>query len=154
MTHPAKLVFCAGLAITFVYTTSVHVAAAARGVKAGEGDCTLSFTARDIARGVLAHSASRMCKNYRYSVEDVNAYLEKLKCHPESRREIEKFEKIAQNPFDRMFVGGHAEKSCREAANFLTPEQMLTPEQKLTEPDYKRDHQEYKARQARRRHQP
>ncbi len=152
MTHPAKLVCIAGLAITFVYATSIHVASAANnppGVKAGQGDCTLSFTARDIARGVLAHSAARICKNHPYSVNQVNAYLEKLKCHPESRSEIEKFEAFAENPFDRMFMGDYGKKSCREAANFLTPEQMLSPEQKLTEPNYKRDFEEYKAKKSR-----
>lgn len=82
------------------------------------GSCPARPQSANLARAMLALTATQNCEDLPYTKEDVEKYIETLKCSPEAKAAIEQLSPPFAAQFQGLFKGPQVVSMCAQAKNF------------------------------------
>lgn len=82
------------------------------------GVCPARPQSANLARAMLALTATQNCEDLPYTKADVEKYIEKLKCSPEAKAAIEQLSVPFAAQFQGLFKGPQVVSMCAQAKNF------------------------------------
>ena len=80
--------------------------------------CPVEVSGRTIAYAMMALVATDNCKDFPHTKEEIQAYIEHLKCNAKAKQIIEKIGPRYLERFDYLFYGRRIYQSCEQAKHY------------------------------------